>query len=140
LSLQPKEGAPTNYTTYNVLTSFKDQKMSADVKALTIGIIGSLNLPVLTVYGGLGYSKTSTVIELLGNYPLPVVNTAISTTEGVYEDKGVVKNFDPLEIKNFSGVRANIGLRVKLSVVTFHVDYTRAQYNVVSTGLGISFR
>jgi hypothetical protein len=140
LSLQPKEGAPTNYTTYNVLTSFKDQKMSADVKALTIGIIGSLNLPVLTVYGGLGYSKTSTVIELLGNYPLPVVNTAISTTEGVYEDKGVVKNFDKLEIKNFSGVRANIGLRIKLSVVTFHVDYTRAQYNVVSTGLGISFR
>jgi hypothetical protein len=140
LNLQPKAGAPTNYSTYNALTSFKDQKMSANVSALNIGVIASLNLPVLTVYGGLGYSKTSTVVELLGKYPLPSINTAVSTTEGVYEDAGVVTNFESMEIKNFSGVRANIGLRVKLAVVTIHADYTKAQYNVVSTGLGISFR
>jgi hypothetical protein len=140
LNLQPKTGAPTNYTTFNVATSFQDQKMRANVKALNIGIIGSLNLPVLTVYGGLGYSKTSTSIELLGNYPLPGINLAVSTTEGVYEDAGVLKNFPTMEIKNFSGVRANIGLRVKLAVITIHADYTRAQYNVISTGLGISFR
>jgi hypothetical protein len=140
IDLQPKAGAPINYNTYNILTSFKDQKMKASVSALTVGLIGSLNLPVLTVYGGVGYSKTNTVVELLGNFPLPTVNTSVSTTQGVYEDAGVERHFDKLEFKNFSGLRANMGLRVKLAVITIHADYTRAQYNVVSTGLGISFR
>jgi len=140
ISLQPVLNAPGTYTTYNSATSFKDQKLSVDVSAMNVGVIGSLNLPVITLYGGLGYSKTSTSFELKGNYPLPTVNPAISTTEAVYEDAGVVKNFPLVEIKNFSGVRANIGLRIKLSVITIHADYTRAQYNVISTGLGISFR
>jgi hypothetical protein len=140
LSLQPRVGSPTNYSTYNIVTSFQDQKMTANVKSLNIGIIGSLNLPVLTVYGGLGYSKTSTVIDLTGNYPRPTINPAVSTTEAVYEDAGVLKNFPTIDIKTFSGLRANIGFRIKLAVITIHADYTRAQYNVLSTGLGISFR
>jgi hypothetical protein len=140
MSLQPKDGAPTNYSTYNVATSFLDQKMAMGISALNIGLIASLNVPVLTLYGGLGYSKTSTEVELLGNYPLPSIDLAVSTTEGVYEDAGVIKSFPKLDIKNFSGLRANIGLRIKLSVVTIHADYTKAQYNVFSTGLGISFR
>jgi hypothetical protein len=140
LDLKPNETSPTNYSTYNIATSFNDQKMSASVTALNIGVIGSLNLPVITFYGGLGYSKTKTSIELLGNYPLPTVNPAISLTEAVYEDAGVLKNFPAMEIENFSGVRANIGFRLKFAVVTIHADYTKAQYNVVSTGLGISFR
>jgi hypothetical protein len=140
LSLQPEESFPTNYASYNTATSFQDQNMSAIVTAMNVGVIASLNLPVLTVYGGLGYTKTSTEIKLTGNYPLPTINPAISITEPVYEDAGVIKGFAPLEIKNFSGLRANIGLRVKLAVVTIHADYTRANYNVVSAGLGISFR
>ncbi len=140
LDLQPKTGSPTSYTTYNIATSFQDQKMSAKVAAMNVGVIASLNLPVITFYGGLGYSKTKTDIELLGNYPLPTINPAISLTEAVYEDAGVLKNFPAMEIENFSGMRANIGFRLKFAVVTIHADYTRAQYNVVSTGLGISFR
>jgi hypothetical protein len=141
LSLQVEADAPTNYSSsYNISTSFQNQKMSVDIKALNVGVIGSLNLPVITFYGGLGYSKTSTDVKLTGNYPLPRVNLAVSTTEGVYEDAGVQKNFPPMEIKNFSGLRANIGLRLKFSVITIHADYTRAQYNVFSTGFGISFR
>jgi hypothetical protein len=94
----------------------------------------------VTIYGGLGYTKTVTDIRLKGNYPLPVVDLAISTTEGVYKDEGVINNFPAINIKNFSGVRANIGFRLKLSVITIHADYTRAQYNVLSAGFGISFR
>jgi hypothetical protein len=140
IDLQPQEGSPLNYSTYNPMTSFQDQNMAATVSAMNVGIIASLNIPVLTVYGGLGYAKTNTNIRLTGNYPLPTINPLVSTTEAVYEDAGVVKGFDALTIKNFSGLRANIGLRVKLAVITIHVDYTRAYYNVISTGLGVSFR
>ena len=140
IDLQPEAGAPTNYSQYNPSTSFQDQNMKATVSAMNVGVIASLNIPVLTVYGGLGYAKTTTEIKLTGNYPLPTINPAISTTQAVYEDAGVMKGFSALKVKDFSGLRANIGLRVKLAFITIHADYTRAHYNVVSTGLGVSFR
>jgi hypothetical protein len=127
----------TDYTTYNV-NSFDDQSLSATVQAFNVSAIASVNLAVITFYGGLGYTKTSTVIELKGNFPTPV----LVGTAPVYNDSGVRKgeSFPEMDIKNFSGLRANIGFRIKLAVITIHADYTRAQYNVVSTGLGISFR
>ncbi len=140
IDLQPEVGAPTNYSQYNPSTSFQDQNMKATVSAMNVGVIASLNIPVLTVYGGLGYAKTTTEIKLTGNYPLPTVDPAISTTQAVYEDAGVMKGFSALKVKDFSGLRANIGLRVKFAFITIHADYTRAHYNVVSTGLGVSFR
>jgi len=59
-----------------------------------------------------------------------------------YNNTGIKKgsDFPNMDIKNFSGLRANIGFRIKMSVITFHADYTRAQYNVLTIGLGISFR
>jgi hypothetical protein len=140
LGLKPKAGAPSNYVTYNPAVDFNNQIMNTTIEGWNISAIGSFNLPVISFYGGLGYSKSSTRINLSGNYPLPGINPAISTTEGVYEDKGVVKNFPEIAIDNFSGLRANIGFRLKLAFFTIHADYTRANYNVVSAGLGISFR
>lgn len=139
LDLQPKVGAPTNYSTYNPLTSFQNQKLSINVSAMNVGIIGSINIPVLSIYGGVGYSKTNTDINLTGNFPTPRVNLTVSTTQPVYEDAGVIKSFPAINIKN-SGVRANIGLRIKLLIITIHADYTLAQYNMLSAGLGITIR
>jgi len=141
VSLQP--GTPQNYSTYNT-ASFSEQKLTATVQAFNVSAIASVNLAVITFYGGLGYTKTSTIMNLTGNYPTPVLVTpalpAIPYSE--YNDSGVRKGetFGEINIENYSGLRANIGFRLKLAVVTFHADYTRAQYNVVSTGLGISFR
>jgi hypothetical protein len=147
LDLQPKAGAPQNYgPVYNATTSFKDQKMSASVEAWNISVIGSVKVLrvtkvhlTITTYGGLGYSKTATDIRMKGIYPLPVADVTISTTEGVYEDAGVINNFPAINIKNFSGLRANLGFRLKFRILTIHADYTRSQYNVFSTGLGVSF-
>lgn len=135
INLQPPDF--TNYSTYNA-ASFSDQNLSLTVTALNVSAIGSVNLAILTLYGGLGYTKTNTVLSLTGNYPSPV----LVGTSPVYNDSGVKKgeSFPDMDIKNFSGLRANIGVRLKLAVLTISADYTRAQYNVVSTGLGISFR
>jgi len=141
LNLQP--GTPQNYTTYN-MASFEDQNLEAVVKALNISAIGSVNLAIVTFYAGLGYSKTGTVLHMTGNYPSPVLVTpalpALPYAE--YNDSGVKTgdDFGEINIENFSGLRANVGLRFKFAVLTIHADYTRAQYNVVSAGLGISFR
>jgi hypothetical protein len=136
VSLQP--GTPTAYST---AWDFASQRMAASVQAFNISVVGSLNIPVLTVYGGLGYSKTQTKIELEGNYPTPVF-VATPTPHSEYNDSGVLSGDElpGIDIKNFSGVRANAGVRFKFAVVTIHIDYTRSQYNVLSAGLGISFR
>jgi hypothetical protein len=140
IDLGPDPSVNWAYTNYNAATSFDDQKLNMTVESLTFSAIGSLNLPVVTFYGGVGYGKTKTGIALTGNFPTPVLSE--STNEPVYNDSGVRKgsDFPNMDIKNFSGLRANIGMRIKLAVITIHADYTRAQYNILSAGLGISFR
>lgn len=133
-------GQPQFYSSKYPSTAFDNQNFALVTEAWNGSVIGSFNLPVISFYGGLGYTKTSTVINMTGNFPLPTINTTLSTTNPVYEDAGVLKDFPEINIKNFSGIRANIGFRLKFGLFTFHADYTRAQYNVISTGLGISFR
>ena len=138
ISLPP--GTPQNYSTYT-MASFDDQMMSAAISAFNIGIVGSVGIPVVTVYGGLGYSKTQTRINLEGNYPTPVLVTT-PTPAAEYNDSGVLSGSDlpEIDIENLSGLRANIGVRFKFAVITVHGDYTRALYNVFSAGIGVSFR
>jgi hypothetical protein len=138
LSLKPDPNVPDNTTAPYTSTSWDNQNLNISVAALNISLIASLNLPVVTLYGGLGYSKNKTEMKLTGNFPLPV---AVGT-QAEYNNSGVKKgtDFKNLDIENFSGLRANIGLRIKLAVITIHGDYTRAQYNVFSAGLGVSFR
>ncbi|HOU95647.1 MAG TPA: hypothetical protein PLN06_03370 [Bacteroidales bacterium] len=141
VSLQPDPEVPQNYSIYNISTSFNDQNISSTVKALNFGLLGSANIAVLNIYGGIGYSNTKTKVALEGNFPTPVL-VAEGTPHAEYNDSGVLKGSDiePLEIKNFSGMRFNIGLRIKLAFMTIHADYTKANYNVFSGGIGISFR
>jgi hypothetical protein len=137
MSIQPDPDF-SNYTSPYSMQSFENQKLNLNVTALNVSAIGSINLPVITFYGGLGYSKTKTTMELVGNYPTPVIVSGSIE----YNNAGVKtgSSFKNLEMENFSGLRTNIGFRIKLAVITIHADYTRAQYNVISTGLGISFR
>jgi hypothetical protein len=140
VDLQPDLAISAYTTPYDVATSFNDQNLKVNVKALNISAIASLNLPVITFYGGLGYCKTKTSVNLSGNFPTP---TPVSDAPYVqYNNSGVKKgsDFSNMNMENFSGLRANIGFRLKMSVITFHADYTRAQYNILSTGLGVSFR
>lgn len=140
LGLKPDPSVNQAYVTYSSATAFSSQNMKVAVGSLNISAIGSVNLKVITFYGGVGYCKTQTTMSLSGNFPTP---TAILITPFVqYNDSGVKKgsDFPKIDIKNFSGLRANVGFRLKLAVVTIHFDYTKAQYSVVSTGLGISFR
>jgi len=141
LGLEPDPSVTKAYTTINASTAFNSQNMKITVGALNISAIASLNLPVITFYGGVGYTKTRTAIELSGNYPLPVI-VALPVPHAEYNDSGVKKgsDFPKMDIKNFSGLRANIGFRIKLAFLTIHADYTRAQYNVLTAGLGISIR
>jgi hypothetical protein len=136
-------GTVKNYTTpsFNDGTGFDAQNIASSVQAWNVSVIGSVNLPVISFYGGLGYSKTQTEIIMEGNYPTPLLVTS-PAPHPEYNDEGVLSGSEipAINIINLSGLRANIGMRLKFSILTIHFDYTRSQYNVISGGLGISFR
>jgi hypothetical protein len=142
--LQPDPSVSQNYSaSINPDTYFNDQNMRTSFEALNISAIGSVNLSVISFYAGLGYSRTRTLVDLTGHYPLPVLVTpSAGAPYAEYNDDGIKSDadFEKLDIRNFSGLRANVGFRIKLAIFTFNADYTRAQYNVLSAGLGMTFR
>jgi hypothetical protein len=147
MDLQPNYSiAVDNYSTgYLATKPFDNQNLNISVTAINVSAIASVKLSVITFYGGLGYSKTNTMMKLNGNFPVPVaVLTPVPRAEynNVASSGSVIKgsDFTNMDFANDPKLRANIGFRLKLAVITIHADYTRAMYNVVSAGLGISFR
>ena len=137
ISVEPD--TDVNYESYT-LSDFNDQSFIVDVSSWNISLVGSVNFPIITGYAGIGYGQTSTNMNVEGYIPLPTIEPDISITEPVYTDAGVVEEVNGINIKNFSGVRLNVGGRLKFGVFTIHADYTYADYNVLTAGIGISFR
>jgi len=135
VSMEPDD---YNNMTYDPV-DFEDQKVNMEVSAYTFNLLISKKLPVVTFFGGLGYSGTSTSVAVDGNFALPSFDPSISTTGPVYTDLYVV-TIPSIDIESFSGVRLNAGMRLTLGVLTIHADYTKANYSVITAGLGISFR
>ncbi len=116
---------------------YDDQHMKLKMGGLTAMVIISYDLPVITFYGGLGYSNSKTTVDMLGEYPLIGADFSDGTTSVFIEDY-----IDPvgLSFKNLSGLQYTGGLRLKLAVITIHADYTHANYSLISVGLGLSIR
>lgn len=105
--------------------STKDQTLDFDASGFTGKLLISKSIPVLTVYAGVGYNKAKTDVALKGDYTVT----------------GVGNTTDPISFDfTNSGVNANLGLRIKLSVIAFHFDYTVGKYSIYNFGVGINFR
>jgi len=121
-----------------------DQKMSIIAKSHTANLLVSANLPAVCFYGGVGMATTKSTLKLEGDYPIIDDDQTISEREAVVTDESYSTDPINMEVKNQDGgvtkPRLNLGVRFKFAVVTLHFDYTRANYNVATAGLGISFR
>jgi len=101
-----------------------NQKLEFNAKGYTTKLLISKSIPVLTVYAGFGYSKSTTNVDLKGDYTLNSLP---------------VKDPISLDFVN-KGMTANIGLRIKLAVIAFNFDYTLGDYKIYNAGFGINFR
>jgi hypothetical protein len=117
--------------------TWEDQYMKIWVKSQTANLLLAADLKVVTFYGGFGFVTTKTNLKMEGEFP----SVEVSGT-----DAYVAAMTDPLnmEIKNQDGgmtkPRLNAGIRFKLALVTLHVDYSWANYSVLTAGFGFSFR
>jgi len=95
--------------------------------ATTIQGVISKKVSVLTGYAGLGYNFANTKASVNGNYNL----------------NGDGTTYLPINV-NMSGAstgpRATFGLRLKLTVLTLHGEYTAQKYSSITIGAGISVR
>jgi hypothetical protein len=116
---------------------YDGQQLEINMAGFTGMALLSLDLPLITVYGGIGYSSSQTTVDLIGDYPLISADVTNGTTTVSIED---VSNPINLDFQNFSGLQYTGGLKLKIAVITIHADYTQANYSLLSVGVGLSFR
>jgi hypothetical protein len=143
ISITPADIDAIDQTTSAI--SWSNQKMNLAVSNFTANIIASIDIPVISIYGGIGISSSKTDMNLTGYYPIP-------SSYNFLTDQGIVNNSNAAEMKNPLSIhigsndgsltkpRFSAGLKFKLAVIHIHFDYTYAYYSVASVGLGISFR
>ena len=111
-----------------------NQEAVFKLNAYTIQAIASLDFPVITLYGGLGFDKGSSTLKLNGTYELEYTfeNTNNTVTESITDP--ISMDFDT------SGIRATLGARLNIGFFKIFGDYTIKEYNTVSAGIAFSFR
>ncbi len=118
-------------------STWDSQEIIFNTDAWTVNLLVGKSLPVFSVYGGLGVEGSKTKVSVEGDFPyyLPVFSDG--------EMRRELNSFtDPLDL-SFDGAnrfRAMAGLRVSLPLFTFSLDYTHADYAIVTAGLGVSLR
>lgn len=119
-------------------STWDNQNMMVQVNSLTGNLLISADIPFVSFYAGVGFVKTKSLLKLEGYYPLLGLsgnNMAVQASE---------KDPVDMQIKNQDGgmtkPRLNAGIRFKFGLFTMHFDYTRANYNVATAGIGICFR
>jgi hypothetical protein len=115
--------------------NFSNQELLMDFHSFTGNLLLSVNLPVVTIYGGAGFSTTTTNLQLNGTYPM-VENGVVVAQKDPFGGKIEIKNQDGGTTKP----RLNGGIKFTFGLVTLHFDYTKANYDVATAGLGISLR
>lgn len=139
LKVDPSNIGLEAYNTGNIpQTTWDDQNMMIQISSFTANILISADIPIVSFYGGVGFVNTKTTLKMEGFYPLLSIDNSGPTV--------VASEKDPIniKIKNQDGgvtkPRLNAGMRFKFGFFTLHFDYTRANYNVATAGIGICFR
>ena len=111
-----------------------NQEAVFKLNAYTVQAIASLDFPVITIYGGLGYDKGSSTLKLNGTYKLDYTfeNTSSTVTESVTDP--INMDFDT------SSMRATLAARLNIGFFKIFGDYSIKEFNTVSAGIAFSFR
>lgn len=114
----------TNLTSQVYIDKDLDQYGEFEANSYVFQAVASKKFLFVTAFAGLGYSNYDIGFNMLGDY----------TTE--------TRTFtDPISLKyKKNGVRANVGLRLKLLFLTLTGEYAFQEYNTMSVGVGFSFR
>lgn len=123
-------------------STWQGQGIEMQTDAWTINALVGKTLPVISVYGGVGYEASTFSITTPGSYPT-VVPKNPQPAPGSNEERLVVEAIDgpiDVEIKGDNGFRALAGFRLRFAIFHISGSYTLSNYSSYNLGFGISFR
>jgi len=124
------------YNLGNVSTGFAGSNQEAVFKlnAYTIQTIASLDFPLISLYGAIGYDKGTSTLKLNGTYELTYTYEGSNNTVTESVTNPINMDF------NANGVRGTLGARLNIGFFKIFGDYTIKEYNTVTAGIAFSFR
>lgn len=118
------------------------QKIKIDTKAYSFDALVGKTLPVISVYGGIGYEFSNMSIGTPGTYPTIAENPDFENDPN-NEKPLIVDTIDkPIDvgIDGKNGFHALAGLRLRFAIFHISASYKLANYSTLNAGFGISFR
>ena len=113
------------YTSLNTELNIADQKVALNTKATTFNLVASKKILMVTGYAGIGYNSSTTSFTADTKFDLNGVN---------FEEK------IEMDFESNKNLRANVGLRLNITLVTIQADYTFSEYPTATVGIGVSLR
>lgn len=119
-------------------SQWEGQGITMNTDAWTINALVGKTLPVVSVYGGVGYEASTFNITTPGSYPT-VVPKETPDPQEPFTVEAVDKPID-LSIDGDNGFRALAGFRLRFAIFHISGSYTLSNYSSFNLGAGISFR
>ena len=113
------------YTDLTTKLKIDDQEISLNSRSTTLNLIASKKILLITGYAGIGYNSSNTIFKADAKFNL----------DDIQFDKELEINFE-----NKNDLRTNIGVRINITLVTIHADYTFSKYPTATVGIGVSLR
>lgn len=109
-----------------------NRNMTFEADTFTIQALASIDLPVVSVFGALGYNSGNSQFDVSGDY-------SIDYELGSNSYPRVFK--DPISIESdATGVMGLIGARLNLLFMKIYTNYTIQEYNTLNFGISFHFR
>ena len=109
--------------------SSDNRNMTFEADTFTIQALASIDLPVVSVFGALGYNSGNSQFDVRGDYRIyyePTISRVLK---------------DPISIESdATGVMGIIGARLNLLFMKIYTNYTIQEYNTLNFGISFNFR
>ena len=113
------------YTDITTKLKIDGQEISLNSKATSINLIASKKILMITGYAGIGYNSSNTIFKSEAKFNLDEVQFN--------------ENLE-ISFENKNDLRTNIGIRMNITLITIHADYTFSKYPTATVGIGVSLR
>jgi hypothetical protein len=142
MNIEPEVNQFTRNPYENSPETWDNQSLDFESSGFTAMLLAGKNLPIVAFYGGVGIESSTTSILTSGSYPVTVDDDPESPEFDPTRPLVVQRYEDPIDLEydGANSLRALIGMRLRLGIISINADYTLANYPIASVGLGISFR
>jgi hypothetical protein len=144
LDLDPEQG-DNIYNPYSGTPGiWENQSIQLEATGFTGNVIVGKNLPLLSLYGGLGFQTSSVDLTSPGAYPITSFNPDFDPFDNSEETRQrIIERLDDPIAVDYDGtnkVHAFAGFRLRLGVIALSATYTQSNYPTLNAGVGLSFR